>query len=138
MSWLFDFTIPIQFLLSAAVAAVPAQNTLPEFECIVIESKNPSRVSQLFGKKKNPSLSLRSYTSGAWELKVNGGTKELQAQNVVKTNRLVTNQVSYQILHGNTSMGIDLNGTPPSRNGFLWELKAPPLQSKILAHLTCH
>lgn len=114
------------------------ENSSPEFECTVLEFKDLKRRKEFFGDGEYPSMSLRFLTSGEWQFRMKSEDSKLSAQQVVKRFNLLENETSYEVRTGKKSLKFDLVGKSPSRNGMLWELNRPPMQSKVLARITCH
>jgi hypothetical protein len=112
--------------------------TSPEFECTVIGIKDSSRASKIFGKHDYPTVSLRVFSSGQWQFHINERTLSLSRESVSKTAGYATRTTSYVIHFDEIMLRFDLVGMPPSRQGEAWEAKRPPLQSNMIARLTCH
>ena len=132
--WIFWNVFSLTFLLSSASVEI----TVPEFECIALEIKDRNAASEILGVDQYPSVGLRKFASGAWQLRIGISSSVLNASRVKKIEHLITTGVSYEIQYHDSRFRFDLNGTPPSRQGLLWSANAPPMESKILARVTCH
>ena len=125
------------FLIFLQLPFAQADNTMPEFECTAHEIKS-LKANQILGNKKYPSLSLRKFASGKWQLNTTQGKATLDENQVSKVVGLDFKSVSYRINYKKWILKVDLVGTPPSRNGSLYSFNIPPLISEELSRLTCH
>ena len=128
------------------VAGLPASTkpstsdnmTFPKFECTAIEIFERSKASRILGSDQYPSASLRMTKSDRWIFSRNGEQIELGKGGVIEEFDPVTTKTLYRIKNQQSSLSFELSGTPPSRQGFLWEERSPPEKSIRLARITCH
>lgn len=120
------------FLVPPAYSA----NSLPEFECTLLDIKNARGVKNFFGLKKYSALSLRS-TSEKWYLHLAKLSFILKVGEVKKHSDIVLNKTKYVIAVSNyRTLTVLLSGVPPSRNG---QLKMTNEALEIFSgRVTCH
>lgn len=128
----------LYFLASPRPSWATTEMTLPEFECTAIQIEDRPSTERVLGRSRFPSLSLRRYRSGDWQFTTNRKSIDLKISAIVKKEQTLKNGVSYEIPYQNSILKVELVGTPPSRQGFLWNNVTPPLDAKLLAKLTCH
>lgn len=112
--------------------------SIPKFECTAIELIESSEVRRILGPNSYPSASLRMATAGRWIFTKDGKQIRLGNDAVIENFDPITRKTSYRIQTQSLVLNFELVGTPPSRQGFLWELKTPPEKSIKLARITCH
>ena len=125
-------------LLLPLCSLAKSELTFPEFECTAVEIKDSIRVIEVLGKSKFPSVSLRRYVSGEWEFKRKGSSSRLNTKEVLKSEKYLKDDVTYEIQESGTFLKFVLKGTSPSRTAQLWELTNTLARSRLLARLTCH
>lgn len=113
------------------------QGSIPKFECTAIEVFKPAKVRQILGSISYPSVSLSMSRHDSWLFTKGNEKHQLAKDGVVETFDPIAKNYSYRI-QDQSLLEFELVGTPPSRQGFLWEVKSPPEQSIKLARLTCH
>lgn len=123
---------------SLGYASGPAQrlNSLPEFECTLLDIKNAHGAKNFYGLKKHSALSLRSAPE-KWYLELAKLSFILKQGDVKKTSNPVAKQTEYVISVSNyRTLSVVLTGVPPSRNG---QLKMTNGAQVIFSgRVTCH
>jgi hypothetical protein len=118
--------------------AISPTLTTPEFECLAIHPVANARVEELFGTKTLPFFSLRKFSDGKWLYKSNRLNQTLDAAVVSKITDIFFTKVKYRIREKRGEFLVDLSGTPPSRQGKLWEIGKRLTKDRLLAEVTCH
>lgn len=128
----------IILIASISFAASTAQKThsLPEFECTLVKIINKHAAKELFGVKKQNSLSLRS-TSKNWYFDMGLSSYVFETNEVQKKSNYVLNQQDYLINFKNRQkLSLFLKGKSPRRSG---ELRLINGDTEVLIGLvTCH
>lgn len=112
--------------------------SIPKFECTAIEMLEPAKARRILGSNSYPSASLRMSSPDRWIFTKDGEQMQLGKDGVIETFDPIARKSSYRIQAQSLLLNFELVGTPPSRQGFLWEVKMPPEKSIKLARITCH
>jgi hypothetical protein len=112
--------------------------TTPEFECTVVEFKDPTHGLKLFGAIEYPTLVLRRFASGDWQMSINNKTSIIANAEINKYDDYINKMVSYGFTAIELSWIFEIKGVAPSRYGLLSVKPNPLALPKIIAGLTCH
>ena len=126
-------------MFAVILASNANESTLPEFECTAIEVKDHLRDEKIFGKSPYPFFSLRRYVSGDWNFRAGKNSFQIKSNEVLKTTPIASSKAIYEVPYGDGSiLRFELIGTSPSRNGNMVRVKSPPMETRVLAKLTCY
>jgi hypothetical protein len=114
------------------------EQSIPEFECLLIEIENKSGVKTLFGDVERPAIGLRRKFSGKWLFRKQSTSSTLESSAVVKIESPTSPNYIYEIQASNRRLKVELTGKPPSRQGKLWLEVTPPKVPTLLGKVTCH
>ncbi len=135
MNWLIILKLTFAHML----ASYANEPSLPEFECTAIEINDVLRNDKIFGKSPYPSFSLRRYASGDWGFRAGKNSFRIKSNEVLKTTPIASSKTFYNVPYGDGSiLRFELKGTPPSRNGEMVRVQSSPMDTRLIAKLTCH
>lgn len=126
----------MSILFFLLIASGFSSDSLPKFECTVIQTLDNGGVNSLFRGRKYPSLALRSLPKGDWEFSIAGNKHILKFAQVKEDIDLINLKTIYDIEFKNSKLKLALSGSSPSRQGTLSK-QTPPLEV-VLAKVTCH
>lgn len=73
------------------------EQSIPEFECLLVKIKNKSAAKRLFGDAERPSIVLRRSFSGKWLFRLQSTSSTLESSTVSKIESPMSPNYIYEI-----------------------------------------